>query len=66
MAIRDHFQKPQIDLEAKNWVEGLKEVKKYFKKLNSNPASEHARDMVPHTPKHWFFHYNHVSGMLRS
>ena len=26
------FQKPQIDLEAKNWVEGLKEVKKYFKK----------------------------------
>ena len=35
-----------IDLKAKNWVEGLQEVKKYFKMLNSNSASEHARDMV--------------------
>ena len=30
--ICDHFKKPEIDLKAKNWVEGLKEVKKYFKK----------------------------------
>ena len=35
---------------AKNWVEGLWEVKKNFKmwnsNLGSNPASEHARDIV--------------------
>ena len=22
--------------------------------------------MIPHTPKHWFWHQNHVSSMLRS
>jgi len=30
--IWDYFQKPQIDLKATNRVEGLKEVKKHFKK----------------------------------
>ena len=48
--IWDHFQKPQIDLKAKNCVHGLQEVKKDFKKWHSNlginSAFEHARDMV--------------------
>jgi len=28
--IRDHVQKPQIDLKAKNRMEELQEVKKHF------------------------------------
>ena len=46
----DHFQKTQINLKAKNWMDGLLEVKKDFKEWNSNlgtnPNLEHARDMV--------------------
>ena len=30
--IWDHFQKPQIDLKAKDWTERLLEDKKDFKK----------------------------------
>ena len=56
--IWDHFQKPQIDLKAKDWTERLLEDKKDFKKWNSNlgsnSASEHARDMVVvATPMFW-------------
>ena len=41
----DYFREPQLDLKAKNKVEGTLEVKNIFMERNYYFVSEHARDL---------------------